>query len=613
MLTRLIAPPSSPFHPGEIHAQNQAGTRGVAEELGTLLGHSLNLNTGIASWLTTLRVAWLASVTPPSKTTFENDNSPYDNRPRVWISAVFGPPGFISAHDSKSINIAVTHSLPQNDILYSNVSASKNAPIAFLALDLQARKRYRANGVVPLFRTSSSSLKIRVKEAFPNCPKYIQKRVITDSTSRLNGAQVAPSSSTLQATHLSSDDIRLIKNADTFFLGTYNRATGVDVSHRGGLPGFVRVIDQKSLMWPDYRGNGMFQSFGNLYLNDRAGITFFDFETGSLLQLTGRAKVDWNPNPDQNLESAAERSVRFDIDAVRRSSSPVTDYRWQLLENSPYNPEIPSNVPRSKDSHALPVTVRLAKIVKESDDVKTFRFVVPVFLKFLPGQYATFEFTKLEGIPSGDLPAVRTWTLSEIPNPTKGDLSLEISVKRKPGGLISTWLHERATVGMQIILRGIGGEMTPFGTVNGPPSKLLMISAGIGITPNMAIVRGLGARSEAFDLTPDLMMFHQERRFRSMPYRRELLRRSKTSDGKLRMMVFLSGGILNEDVETEHYDAGLLKAGRIDISKIQSTVDDLQERTVYLCGPVGFMDNLTKGLVGAGVQPEKIVTEKFNF
>lgn len=615
MLNMPLTSLSSPFHPGEIHVQRQAGTRGTAKELGTFLAHALNLDSGVAIWLSTLRVAWLASVTPRNTTRFENDNSPGDKRPRIWVSAVFGPPRFISVRNSKSISIAVPSDSPQqNDILYSNISTSKNAPIAFLALDLQARRRYRANGVVPSFPTSSSSLDIRVKEAFPNCPKYIQKRVITNSTSLLNGVQTSTSLSAVQTTELSSDDVRLIKNADTFFLGTYHPSAGVDVSHRGGLPGFVRILNQKSLMWPDYRGNGMFQSFGNLHMNDRAGVTFFEFETGSLLQLTGRARVDWDSHPGQSLESAAERSVRFDIDAVRRSSSPVTNYRWLLLENSPYNPEIPRHHDsHSKDPHALPMAVTLTSIKEESNDVKTFRFIAKTFVKFLPGQYATFEFKKLDGIPNSDLPAVRTWTLSEAANSTKGDLNLEVSVKRKRGGLISTWLHERATPGMQIILRGIGGEMTPFGTPDGPPSKLLMISAGIGITPNMAIIRGLGVKTDNLDFTPDVMMFHQERRFGSMPFRGEVLRRSKTRDGKLRITVFLSNGILGEDIETEYYHSGLLKTGQIEIEHIQASIDDLRERTVYLCGPVGFMDNITRSLVGSGVKPENIITEKFDF
>lgn len=615
MLNTTLASLSSPFHPGEIHVQKQAGTRGAAKELGTLLTHALNLDSGIAIWLSTLRVAWLASVTPGNTTQFENDNSPHDKRPRIWVSPVFGPPRFISVRNSKSISIAVPpNPLHQNDIFYSNISASRNAPIAFLALDLQARRRYRANGVVPSFSTSSSSLDIRVKEAFPNCPKYIQKRVITNSTSRLNGVQTSTSLSSVQTTELSSDDVRLIKNADTFFLGTYHPSAGVDVSHRGGLPGFVRILDQKSLMWPDYRGNGMFQSFGNLHMNNRAGVTFFEFETGSLLQLTGRAKVDWNSHSDQSLESAAQRSVRFDIDAVRRSSSPVTNYRWLLLENSPYNPEIPRHHgSQSKGPQAFPMAITLTSIREESDDVKTFRFNARTFVKFLPGQYATFEFKKLDGIPNRDLPAVRTWTLSKAANSAKGDLNLEVSVKHKPGGLISTWLHERATLGMQIVLRGIGGEMTPFGTHDGPPPKLLMISAGIGITPNMAIIRGFGARTDNLDFTPDVAMFHQERHFGSMPFREEVLRRSKTRDGNLRIAVFLSGGILDEDIETEYYNSGILKTGRIEIEHIQASVDDLQERTVYLCGPVGFMDNITKSLVGSGVKPEKIITEKFDF
>lgn len=614
MLKTPMAPSSSPFHAGEIYVQKQAGTRGTAEELGTFLRHSLNLDSGIATWLSSLRIAWLATVTPANVKHFDNDNSPDDHRSRVWVSAIFGLPRFVLVQDTKFLQITIPDPALRHDIMYSNISTPSDAPIAFLALDLQGRRRYRANGTVCSSPSSPSKIIIRVEEAFPNCPKYIQKRVLTDDAARLDEAQPPVSPSIHQTTTLSADDIHLIERADTFFLGTYNSSTGLDVNHRGGLPGFVRVLDQKSILWPDYRGNGMFQSFGNLHLNDRAGVTFFDFETASLLQLTGRAKINWNPHPDTGLESAAERSVRFDIDAVRRSEGPVTALRWRLLQTSPYNPEIPSrDASRSKDPYAYPMTVKLVKIVQESDDVKTFRFIAPTFLKFLPGQYATFEFDELDGVSKGDLPAVRTWTLSERANSEKGDLSLEISVKRKPGGLISNWLHENAALGMRVSLRGIGGEMTPFGTPGACPSKLLMVSAGIGITPNMAIIRAFGAITDELEVAPDIVVFHQERRFGSIPFRGELMRRYRTSNGKLGLKVCLSGGVWDGDIDNEFYSSGVVKLGRITIEDIQSSVIDLQSRTVYLCGPVGFMENITRNLVQVGVPPDNIVTEKFDF
>ena len=83
------------------------------------------------------------------------------------------------------------------------------------------------------------------------------------------------------------------RGADTFFLGTTNPERGSDTSHRGGAPGFVRV-DGDRLWWPDYPGNNLFNSFGNLAVDPEAALLFFDFDTGRTLQLSGTAEVDWD-------------------------------------------------------------------------------------------------------------------------------------------------------------------------------------------------------------------------------------------------------------------------------------------------------------------------------
>ena len=92
---------------------------------------------------------------------------------------------------------------------------------------------------------------------------------------------------------------------------------GADASHRGGRPGFAEVAyGGRQLTFPDYRGNRMFQTLGNLTINPRAGLLFVDWETGSTLQLTGRAQIVWDaqavaPRP------GAERLVEVTVGAVR--------------------------------------------------------------------------------------------------------------------------------------------------------------------------------------------------------------------------------------------------------------------------------------------------------
>ena len=110
-----------------------------------------------------------------------------------------------------------------------------------------------------------------------------------------------------------------IEAADTFFVASAARTDeangGVDVSHRGGPPGFVRV-DGNTLTIPDYRGNRYFNTLGNFVSNPRAALLFVDFAAGDLLHVQGAVEMAWD-----------ERLWRVQIERVvrRRAAVPL---RW---------------------------------------------------------------------------------------------------------------------------------------------------------------------------------------------------------------------------------------------------------------------------------------------
>ena len=172
---------------------------------------------------------------------------------------------------------------------------------------------------------------VRVAQAYGNCPKYIQRREPLSVA-----AAVATAADTTRGTALAAAQRTAVERADTFFLATAH-PSGADVSHRGGRPGFVRVEgDGRTLVWPDYAGNTMFMSLGNITVDPHAGVLFVDFETGTTLQCTGRARIDWNPQRAAAFPGA-QRLVELAIDEVgeTRHASPV---RWRLVEPSPFNP-----------------------------------------------------------------------------------------------------------------------------------------------------------------------------------------------------------------------------------------------------------------------------------
>jgi predicted pyridoxine 5'-phosphate oxidase superfamily flavin-nucleotide-binding protein len=189
-------------------------------------------------------------------------------------------------------------------------------------------KRLRLNGKAKVYQ---ENIKLQIQQAFFNCPKYIQVRHIEKAI-----IDLSKEPETFIRDALNQTNQLWITQADTFFIASFHPESGADASHRGGFPGFVQVVNSNKLVFPDYSGNNMFQTFGNLIVNPNAGLLFIDFEQGHTLQLTGKAKVIWDV--DRLSEFAgAQRLVEFDIDQVLESRN-ATSLRWQFEEYSPVNP-----------------------------------------------------------------------------------------------------------------------------------------------------------------------------------------------------------------------------------------------------------------------------------
>jgi predicted pyridoxine 5'-phosphate oxidase superfamily flavin-nucleotide-binding protein len=127
-----------------------------------------------------------------------------------------------------------------------------------------------------------------------------------------------------------------IERADTLFIASVHATRGADASHRGGQPGFVRVLDERRLRVPDYAGNNMFQTLGNIATDPRVGLLFVAFDTGTTLQLTGRARILWEVSDRAGLPGA-ERAVEVEVDEVVEIAG-QGPLGWRFVEYSPFNP-----------------------------------------------------------------------------------------------------------------------------------------------------------------------------------------------------------------------------------------------------------------------------------
>ncbi|WP_260860342.1 pyridoxamine 5'-phosphate oxidase family protein [Mycobacterium tilburgii] len=115
---------------------------------------------------------------------------------------------------------------------------------------------------------------------------------------------------------MSTAEQTTIATTDTLFLGITHPSRGSDASHRGGDSGFVRVESPTRLWWPDYPGNNMFNSLGNLMVDDEAALLFVDFATGATIQLSGTAQVQWTAPGAEGDDGAVERRVAFTVASV---------------------------------------------------------------------------------------------------------------------------------------------------------------------------------------------------------------------------------------------------------------------------------------------------------
>jgi uncharacterized protein len=286
---------TSPFHAGEQAIQSLAGVRDRMERKGRVVirDHMPDQHRTFFAALSFM-VVGLA-----------------DRNGHPWATTLSGPPGLMS---SPSEHLLTIEAWPDpSDPSRSGIA--DGAPIGALGIELATRRRNRLNGRIEDC-IIGEGFKIRVQQSFGNCPKYIQAR---DERPRLY-ARATPERRV--APHLGDDEGNFIAAADTFFIASrsaqldrLDASHGLDVSHRGGRPGFVRVISPNELCFPDFSGNLLFNTLGNFETDPRAGLVFIDFRSGRMLHINGNARICWDV-PEESRSVGIERLIFLDIQSV---------------------------------------------------------------------------------------------------------------------------------------------------------------------------------------------------------------------------------------------------------------------------------------------------------
>ncbi|MFC5452386.1 pyridoxamine 5'-phosphate oxidase family protein [Paenibacillus aestuarii] len=294
------------FHEGELMVQFRAGENVIAAQNANMI--TSHFSNGMIHFLISQQFAILSSK---------------DSKGDVWVTWLTGQPGFIKVLDE---NKAIIKSkLIAGDPLALHFIEQKQ--IGLLIIDTNRRIRLRINGVVT---KHENQFIVTAKQIYGNCPKYIQKRSFQPKENRLLKSKH-------QSEELNRTQEEWISKADTFYIGSVNNRGEMDASHRGGNQGFVHVIDSRTLLFPDYSGNSMFNTLGNIQLNPSSGLLFIDYDHGHSLHMTGLSEIIWD-KPATAAFPGARRLVRFEIKNVVQLNN-ATEMQWEFTEMSPFNPK----------------------------------------------------------------------------------------------------------------------------------------------------------------------------------------------------------------------------------------------------------------------------------
>ena len=359
-------------------------------------------------------------------------------------------------------------------------------------------------------RAGHAQLIIHIEQSLGNCPKYLNKKRITSHK---------PSPRLLStASHLSQEAMNLVSKADVFFVSSAHAHEDMDTNHRGGPPGFIRVQqpadenEPSTIVWPEYSGNNLYQTLGNLMATPRAGIAIPDFETGDVLYLTGDTEVLVGPAASKVIAKSKlavqlrVKAARLVHDGLPFRGTPIDDGLQGL---SPYNPRVRYLTSEKSEEFGngsgstAPVTAKLVKKTVLTPSINRYRFAMadPMVLgPWKPGQHVALDFSadldhgyshmREDDPTSLNDDFLRTFTVSSAPR-TLGEHEEEFEVTVRNVGSATAWLARQREGVAEVGVRGFGGDFK-FAQDNG--TSIGFVAAGIGITPLLGQMQDIDAK-----------------------------------------------------------------------------------------------------------------------
>jgi ferredoxin-NADP reductase len=501
-----------------------------------------------------------------------------------------------------------------SDVVQPNQGQGKE--MSALAFDLQTRDRVKLAGkMVAGARTGTGRVQVamHVTESLGNCPKYINKK---DIVPQMPEPELVSDSLPLPPAAL-----ELIERADMFFLSSTNGIT-MDTNIRGGARGFVRVIknteDGVELIYPEFSGNRLYQSLGNLKVDPRIGIVIPDIERSDALYLTGSASILVGEEASSIL-ARSKLALKIKVTAARfvKRSLP---FRGTFQDDSPYTPPV-RHLLTEQDQHIasgeVSRTVEASLTGREAITPHISRFTFKLSSTQGPvpawqaGQYITLDFG--DELDAGyshmrdDDPQsinddyIRTFTISSPPGASGSEI--EITAKRN-GPATNFMMRRNMAVPLELPVLGFGGEESF--RIPTTLSRAVFIAGGVGITPLLAQAGAVLASRGNNDA-------HQLRvlwslRAEDVPLALDSFKRI---EGLAEVTTLFISGDATQKTAVEALERVRSEGRRVETRRIKG--DDMEElkgkeNKFYLCMGSALLKQMNEWLAG-----EKIVVESFAY
>jgi len=545
-----------------------------------------------------------------------------DAQSRPWTTLWGGEPGFSEPLGGGFVGTRTLVDSKNDPVVQALIGDAKDGQmskpqnggklVAGLAIDLMTRKRVKTAGrmiagtVRDLDDNTAEAQQIqlvtKVEQSLGNCPKY------------LNQYEIRPASicSVLQSQgpSLTPPATALLAKADMFFLCT-STEDDMDVNHRGGAPGFVRIISPTQIVYPEYSGNRLYQSLGNMQLNPQTGITFPDYENGDVLYITGSTEILTGSEAAALLPSS-NLVVKITINEARFVQSGLP-FRGTRKVSSPYNPSVRTLASEGNIKAALvntsassqtPVTAHMTQITSLTPSIARFTFSVPSGISYEPSQWVALDFSNeldigYEHMRDDDPMSlnddfVRTFTISSSPSMINGqgarqkEQQFDITI-RKVGAVTRFLFRQNTRAGLEVQVRGVGGGMQIE-----TDGSAAMVAGGVGITPLLGQTARLQLQKEKFKLFWSV-------RAEDVGLVKDTFARYP---GLAKCTVVFFTGEVGDSVkevlgrETRIVDRRLRK----------SDIEDVEAEAWYLCAGKGMRKEVLGWLDG-----RKVVTEDFDY